>query len=53
MTTAPAEDVLKPVLDAAAGDANAPVRLAAGRALGSAAFLNAAQRAKLLKGATN
>jgi HEAT repeat protein len=51
MKAAPGEDVLKPVLDAAASDAAAPVRLAAGRALGSAAFLNAAQRAELLKGA--
>ena len=52
MTAAPAEDVLKPVVDAAASDAAAPVRLAAGRALGSAAFLTPAQRAELLKGAT-
>lgn len=52
MTAAPAEDVMKPVVDAAASEAAAPVRLAAGRALGSAAFLTPAQRAELLKGAT-
>ena len=51
MTTAPAEDVIKPVMDAAAGEANANVRLAAGRALGSANFLTPAQRGQLLKGA--
>jgi len=51
MTTAPAEDVLKPVMDAATGETNAAVRLAAGRALGSANFLTPAQRGELLRGA--
>jgi len=51
MTTAPAEDVTKPLVDAAAGEQNAAVRLAAGRALGSANFLTPAQRGALLKGA--
>ena len=51
MTTAPAEDVLKPVMDAATSETNVPVRLAAGRALGSANFLTPAQRGALLKGA--
>jgi CheY-like chemotaxis protein len=51
MTAAPAEDVLKPVMDAAAGDASAAVRLAAGRALGAAAFLGAGERAALLRDA--
>ena len=51
MTTAPAEDVLKPVMDAAKGETNAAVRLAAGRALGSANFLTPAQRGELLRGA--
>jgi AmiR/NasT family two-component response regulator len=51
MTTAPAEDVMKPVMDAASGETNANVRLAAGRALGSANFLTPAQRGQLLKGA--
>ncbi len=52
MPAAPSEDVLKPVMDAAAGDSNAAVRLAAGRALGCAAFLGSAERANLLRGAT-
>jgi HEAT repeat protein len=49
-TTPPAEDVMKAVKDAAAGDASMPVRLAASRALGAAAFLNANDRAELLRG---
>ncbi len=52
MSAKPSEDVLKPVMDAAAGESNAAVRLAAGRALGCAAFLGAADRANLLRGAT-
>lgn len=51
MTTAPAEDVVKPLMDAATGETNVPVRLAAGRALGSANFLTPAQRGALLRGA--
>ncbi len=50
MTTAPAQDVVKPVLDAATGESNAAVRLAAGRALGAATFLGAGERAALLRG---
>ncbi|MBL8840895.1 MAG: HEAT repeat domain-containing protein [Planctomycetes bacterium] len=52
MTAKPSEEVLKPVMDAAASESNAAVRLAAGRALGCAAFLGAADRATLLRGAT-
>jgi CheY-like chemotaxis protein len=50
LTTAPAPDVMKPVTDAASGDASSAVRLAAGRALGAAAFLGAGERAGLLRG---
>jgi HEAT repeat protein len=46
-----APDVVKPLMDAATGDANANVRLAAGRALGAASFLSPADRAALLRGA--
>lgn len=53
MTARPSEDVLKPVMDAAAGEANLAVRLAAGRALGSASFLTPAERATLLSGGAN
>ena len=50
MSTAPADDVMKPVTDAAAKDASVAVRLGANRALGAAAFLGAGQRAGLLRG---
>jgi CheY-like chemotaxis protein len=53
MTARPSEDVLKPVMDAATGEANLAVRLAAGRALGCAGFLTAAERAALLGGGAN
>ena len=53
LTARPSEDVLKPVMDAAAGEANLAVRLAAGRALGCAGFLTAAERAALLAGGAN
>ncbi|MSR46454.1 MAG: hypothetical protein EXS13_05255 [Planctomycetes bacterium] len=52
MSDRPSEDVLKPVMDAAMGESNVPVRLAAGRALGCAGFLTAAERAALLGGGT-
>jgi len=52
MTARPSDDILKPVLDAAAGESNAAVRLAAWRALGSASFLTAAERGTLLGGGT-
>ena len=52
MSAAPAEDILKPVMDAAANDASAAVKLAAGRALGSALFLGTGDRAPLLRGAS-
>lgn len=49
----PSEDVLQPVMAAATGEANLAVRLAAGRALGCAGFLTAAERAALLSGGAN
>lgn len=52
MSARPAEDVLKPVQDAMAGESSAAVRLAAGRALGAARFLAADERAALLRGET-
>jgi len=50
LSASPGEDVMKPVLDAAADESSAAIRLAAGRALGAATFLGAGERAALLRG---
>jgi HEAT repeat protein len=49
MTASPGADVVDPVVAAALADEDVEVRLAAGRALGCAAFLDGEQRAQFLR----